>query len=205
MPIRPGWGAGVEIRSPCPLVKMPYRSASVARGTPGDTLERQPPPRTPLQQGHPNGDAACRASTEVRPDTRIFHVAFVPCRFRSMSLSFHVASVPCRFHVTQGLHPTTGESAHRPYNRAERYKTLLQQRTAIKAAQRSASGKGRLRRKTNKVCRLLAVNVWCVNASTVNLIRALLPHGNGSRCSDGHVPGIRGSLLRNWGPLHPTC
>jgi hypothetical protein len=96
MPIRPGWGAGVEIRSPCPLVKMPYRSASVARGTPGDTLERQPPPRTPLQQGHPNGDAACRASTEVRPDTRIFHVASVPfpCRFRSMSLPCHAGPAP---------------------------------------------------------------------------------------------------------------
>src|SRR5262245_6099105 len=80
----------------------------------------------------------------------------------------------------------------------------LEQRTAIKTAQRSASGKGRLRRKTNKVCRLLAANAWCVNASTVNLIRALLPHGNGSRCSDGHVPRIRSLALEELWSLHPT-
>jgi hypothetical protein len=162
-------------------------------GTPSSDSRRPAPPCSRVTQ-------TVMQPAELRPRSG-------PTLAYSMSLPFHfhVASVPCRFHVTQGLHPTTGESAHRPYNRAERYKTLLQQRTAIKAAQRSASGKGRLRRKTNKVCRLLAVNVWCVNASTVNLIRALLPHGNGSRCSDGHVPGIRGSLLRNWGPLHPTC
>jgi len=201
MPIRPGWGAGVEIRSPCPLVKMPYRSASVARGTPGDTLERQPPPAPPCSRVTETVMQPAELRPSSGPTLAYSRSLPFPCRFH-LHRRFHFHR---RFHVTQGLHPTTGESAHRPYNRAERYKTLLQQRTAIKAAQRSASGKGRLRRKTNKVCRLLAVNVWCVNASTVNLIRALLPHGNGSRCSDGHVPGIRGSLLRNWGPLHPTC
>jgi hypothetical protein len=88
MPIRPGWGAGVEIRSPCPLVKMPYRSASVARGTPGDTLERQPPPAPP-----------CSRVTETVMQPAELRPSSGPTLAYSRSLPF-----PCRFHLHRRFH-----------------------------------------------------------------------------------------------------
>src|SRR5207244_4303443 len=107
----------------------------------------------PLARGTPQGGSGrptCRASNgEVRPGAH---------KFPPGSNQFQVTSLPCHFHVTHSLHFTAGKEAHCSYNRAERYKTFLQQRTAIKAAHGSASGKVRLRRKTNKVCRLLPVN-----------------------------------------------
>src|SRR5262245_11948356 len=117
------------------------------------------------------GDAACRALTEVRPRR---------------------PQIPCQLHVTHSSHFTTGERAHCSYNRAERHKTFRQQRTAIKASQGCASGKGRLRRKTNKV--LPVASCKCVMCQCVNgKFDACLPYGE-------WISLLRRSRSENTGP-----